>query len=266
LIRILALLGAALTSLGLCAHPGTDAAIADFDRQIAENPSAQHLFLQRGALLSADGHWEQARHDFERAMMLGDPVVVACEMGFLSAREGRLQESLRYLSAYLDRYPADQRCRAERARIADLLGQSLVASADYRVLLDYDPIPNPGVWMSAIQHAISADPANSDEVWRLVDLALARLGPTPSLVEMVVTVAKTLGDLDRAIDRLEAFPLADSPEWYAQMALLYQCGGDRDMAAKHRASALALLSSLKPAPARIELGERLASVPDCASM
>ena len=78
---------------GAVAHPAEVERIAILTGRIEARPQDPHLYIDRGAAYSHDGKYALAMEDLKKAAQLGDPVLVAYELGLLHFRRGELEQA-----------------------------------------------------------------------------------------------------------------------------------------------------------------------------
>ncbi len=246
------------------AHPGASATIEHYSHEIEHDPKNQRLYILRGIAYSNDGRHDDALADFKQAEKLGDPVLVSCDLGVLHYRKGELNAAVGYLDRYLERYPAPGRgyCLEYRARARRDSGDHAGSIRDFRRVIESEPQPNPGHYVSVATMLAESGENGIDEALAILDAGIAKLGLNPQLQHHAIELDLTSQRPDRALARAEALRpiLGDSPEWKIDMADLYQLNGERAQADRMLKDAKAQLELLRKTPARLRLRERITAL------
>jgi tetratricopeptide (TPR) repeat protein len=197
--------------------------------------------------------------DFRRAESLGDPDLVAFDLGVLFYRSGDYAAARALLSRSLARFPNDARALDYRARAARAAGDARAALADLEALFALHGDVNPGHYLSAAELLAALPDEGLAAALSVLDRGMRALGVIPQLQQRAVAYERERGDLAAALRRHDtlAEPLARSPEWRAERAELLLALGRRDEAARELADASAELATLKKTPARAELSARV---------
>ncbi|MCB1848802.1 MAG: hypothetical protein KDI04_15890, partial [Halieaceae bacterium] len=70
------------------AHPGQHDQLQQVNRHLEQTPTDQDLYIQRGIIYSEGGQYDAALADLLQAQTLGEPVLVAFQLGVLHYRTG----------------------------------------------------------------------------------------------------------------------------------------------------------------------------------
>ena len=243
------------------AHPGASATIDHYSHEIEQDPKNQRLHVLRGIAYSNDGRYDDALADFKQAEKLGDPVLVSCDQGVLHYRKGQLDAALGYFDRYLEQYPARGRgyCLEYRARARRDSGDHAGSIRDFRRVIELEPRPNPGHYVSVATMLSESGEGGIDEALAILDAGIAKLGLNPQLQHHAIELELTSQRPDRALARGDALRpiLGESPEWKVDMAELYLLNGARAQADRMLKDAKAQLQLLRKTPARLRLQERI---------
>ena len=259
--NLLRIIAAALFLVPACAvqaHPGAHVVIDYFTTQIREHPAEQALYIQRGIAYSNDGQFDPALADFRKAEQLGDPAVVAFELGVLHYRKGDFPGARSYLDAFLAKHPGHPGALEYRARLRRDAGDPLGAVADYRAYFASVPRPNPGDYSAAAALLAGVPEQGAAAALALLDEGMARLGLLPQLQRQAIALELARGRVDLAISRQRALEpvLRGSPDWGVEMGeLLLRAGRSAD-ARGHFEQAARELAAARPTPARLEMARR----------
>lgn len=260
-VRVITLsLVALLSGPGLLsAHPGADAALAYFTRQILARPGEQSLYIERGITYSNDGQYPQARADFERAEQLGKPVVVAFDFGVLHYRMGDFEAARRSFDEFLRQFPNHAPCLEYRARLSRDAGDYAAAVADFKRVFELVERPNPGHYISVAEMLRSGGPAGIDEALVILDEGNRKLGITPQLQRYAIELELARMQPAKAVERLRALEpmLGESPDWKVDMAELLLQMGQTEQAVALLDTASLQLDGLRKTPARMVLRDRI---------
>jgi tetratricopeptide (TPR) repeat protein len=246
------------------AHPGASATIEHYSHEIEHDPKDQRLYILRGIAYTNDALYDEALADFKQAEKLGEPVLVSCDLGVLHYRKGEPEAALIYFDRYLDRYPARGReyCLEYRARARRDAGDHAGSIRDFRRVIDLEPHPNPGHYVSVATMLTESGEGGIDEALAILDAGIAKLGLNPQLQHHAIELELKSQRPDRALARGEALRpiLGDSPEWKVDMAELYLLNGAGAKADGMLKDATAQLESLRKTPARLRLRERITAL------
>jgi len=242
----------------LGAHPGSHEVVDHFSKQIESHPLEQTLYIQRGIAYSNDGVHELAMKDFRRAEELGDPILVAFDLGVLHYRMAQLDEARTCLDRYLERFPEYPAALEYRARVLRTAGDMNGALADYRAFLRVAPQPNPGHYNAVASMLATLPEHGIVEALALLDEGMARLGLLPQLQRQAAELELARKQPQAAVARLQTLApaLGESPDWQVEMAELLLRSGDSAAAQQQFTRALAQLAELRRTPARIHLTQR----------
>jgi tetratricopeptide (TPR) repeat protein len=249
----------ALPPMLLHAHPGASTTIEHFTHQIEHQPDEQLLYIRRGIAYSADGQYEQALSDFERAETLGDPLLVSFDLGVLHYRRGEFDTALGYFNRYLQRFPNHSACLEYRARLLRDQGNYKESVADFLRVFELEQRPNPGHYISVAQMLASGGGNGTQQALQVLDDGTIKLGLTPQLQFYAIELETERGRPDLAVKRMQALQnmLGDSPDWKVGMAELYYDNKQVEAAEKWLDSAERQLVELRRTPARIALQQRI---------
>lgn len=256
LFRLL-LFTAVLATPGVHAHPGMQDQLSRINRTIAERPSEQALYIQRGIIYTNGGHYPEALADYRQAEKLGAPIMVAYELGVLFYRMENYDEATHYLSQYLHQFPASAAAYEARSRVYRDTGDHQRAMADLNKYFELQGAPHPGNYLAAAD--MLEEMGQTDAALAILDQGMEKLGLTPQLQRRAITLELQRQQSDRAIARLETLrePLQESPPWKIEMAQLLLLQQRRLEADEFLRKAHDELTVLRPTPARIELLQRV---------
>lgn len=250
------------------AHPGASATIDHYTHEIEDDPKNQRLHILRGIAYSNDGRYDAALADFEQAEKLGNPLLVSCDRGVLHYRRGELDAALGYLDRYLEHSSSRSYCLEYRARTLRDKGDYPASIRDFRRLLELEPRPNPGHYVSVANMLAVSGESGIDEALAILDAGIAKLGLNPQLQHRAIELELDRGRPERALARAEALRpiLSDSPEWKTDMAELYLRNGQKNEAKRMLREAAKQLDALRKTPARLRLRERISKLEGKAAL
>jgi tetratricopeptide (TPR) repeat protein len=282
---LVALLLLAASAPFAAAHPSDAERIDLLTRRIEASPSDPRLYVERGAAYTHDGRYELALADFRKAEQLGEPALVAYELGVLHERRGELRVALGYADAYLARLPQSAPALELRARLLAKLGETAAAVAALERLLLVQARPNPGSYVSLARLLASPGGAGVESALAALDRGMVRLGVIPQLQRVAIELelarggsvhgvvrARTSGapvagaelelargDAAGALARLESLGpvLGEGPEWKVEKCEILIRMGRADEARPLLALASSQLAGLRATPARRGLAERI---------
>jgi tetratricopeptide (TPR) repeat protein len=255
LVLLVALLLPSLAS----AHPSAQHRIEVLTESIREKPDDPLRYMQRGQAYSNEGMLEAALADFRKAEALGDPVLVAFDLGVLHYRMGKLDAARRDLDRYIARFPRHAQALEYRARVRRDAGDHAGAVADFNAYFALQKQPNPGDYVSAAQMLSSLPEEGVSSALAMLDRGIARLGVIPQLQQPAIELERRRGNTAQAIARLETLEpaLGDSPDWKVDMGELLLLDGRSDEARAYFDAAAAQLASQRVTAARKRVRDRL---------
>lgn len=256
---LVALLLLAASAPFAAAHPSDAERIDLLTRRIEASPSDPRLYVERGAAYTHDGRYELALADFRKAEQLGEPALVAYELGVLHERRGELRVALGYADAYLARLPQSAPALELRARLLAKLGETAAAVAALERLLLVQARPNPGSYVSLARLLASPGGAGVESALAALDRGMVRLGVIPQLQRVAIELELARGDAAGALARLESLGpvLGEGPEWKVEKCEILIRMGRADEARPLLALASSQLAGLRATPARRGLAERI---------
>ncbi len=255
----LACLVLCIGSAGALGHAGAHAQIEWLDRQIAEAPDNQSLYIQRGVTWSDDGQFERAATDLAHAETLGDATDVALAIGILQYRQDNLSAALEYLNRYLKKFPGDTHALEYRARVKRDTGDLAGAVSDFEALFALRPNTDPGYYISAAEMLASDPGQGTDAALALLDQGMEQLGPAPQLQQYAIGLETRRKYYPAALERLRSMQdsLGSSPQWQVDMGVLLAKTGDMKASREHYLAAQRQLLQLRQTPARQALQQRV---------
>lgn len=248
----------------LRAHPGAHASIQHFNQLIEQQPDDHTLYVQRGIALSNDGQYEAALADFRRAEELGDPVMVAFDLGVLHYRMEKFDQAKRYFDTYLEKYPNHAACLEYRARLLRDAGDFGASVADFQRVFELLERPNPGHYVSVAEMISARGETGIAPALSILDSGNAKLGVTPQLQHYAIGLELRRGRPDLAIARQVTLEptLGQSPDWKVDMAELLLENGDKAESLRLLKIASEQLDELRKTPARLALRDRIETLQD----
>ncbi len=240
--------------------------IALLTQRIADSPADAALYLERGIAYSNDGQLALSLADYREAERLGDPVLVAFDLGVLHYRAGDYAAAREALTRTLTRFPQHARALDYRARAAREAGDTRAAVADFEALFALEAGVNPGHYISAAELLASLPDRGVPAALALLDRGMLQLGVIPQLQQRAIAFERERGSLAAALARLEtlAEPLAQSPEWRVERAEILRALGREAEAQAELARASSALAALRLTPARAALAARIAELAQTA--
>jgi tetratricopeptide (TPR) repeat protein len=235
------------------AHPGQHDQLERINRHIAQAPTEQALFLQRGAIYAEGGQYERALADYRRAEELGLPVLVAFDLGVLHYRMGEYERANGYLVDYVQQFPNHAPAHDYLARVARQMGEYDRAIANLEIYFRLQHNPNPGLYLSAAKTL--EESGRYSEALIFLDQGIARLGVIPQLQRYAIGLELKRQQPVLAIERLETLRqmLRESPDWQLEMAELLVTVERREEATALAVAAQLQLDGLRSTPARKHL-------------
>jgi predicted Zn-dependent protease len=236
-------------------------------QRISAAPNEQSLYLERGIAYSSDGKAQEALADFRKAEALGDPDLVAFDLGVLFFRTGQLDEARAALTRCLARFPQHALALDYRARAARDAGDARAALRDYEALFALERDVNPGHYISAAELLAKLDGEGLSSAIAMLDRGMAALGVIPQLQQRAIAWERERGANDAALRRHDSLAdaLAHSPEWRVDRAELLLALGQSAEAQRELAAAAGALAVLHLTPARAELAARIEQLAQTAS-
>jgi tetratricopeptide (TPR) repeat protein len=236
-----------LISLQVGAHGTHSSLIAKVDARLAEKPKDGGLWFQRAVLEYEHEEFEAAAVDFAKAENFAPgEYAVLWWQGRIFDQLGKLTEAKATLDAFLEKMPDHWGALASRARVKAKLGANAEALDDFRAALRHCPNAEPDL-ISEVATAMAAKD-RSDEAVSVIEEALRRIGPIPSLQLKLLEVEENVGRYDSALARVDSFQkTAARPEpWMQKRACILASAG---RLSQSRSAWHALLAHLKSLPA-----------------
>ncbi len=241
------------------AHPGSAEQLAAINADLSASPDAQALYRRRGIIYSSDGQFDQALDDFRKAETLGDPVIVAFDLGVLFYRKGDFARARSYFGTTLRHFPHHPPALEYRARVLRDAGDYAASLADFTAFFALQPHPNPGHFISAATMLAQGDDKSIQLALHMLDQGMNQLGLAPQLQRYAIELELQRGRDDNAITRLSSLEpmLGNSPVWKVQMGELLLATGATEEAQVYLCAASAQLNTLRKNPAREQLQVRI---------
>jgi tetratricopeptide (TPR) repeat protein len=238
------------------AHPGQHDQLQQVNRHLEQAPTDQDLYVQRGIIYSEGGQYDAALADLLHARTLGEPVLVAFQLGVLHYRTGDFEAARNYLQQYLERFPNYPPAYDYLARIARDNGDYDLAVAQLQTYFRLQDSPNPGLYLAAAR--MLEEQRRYEQALAILDQGQATLGVVPQLQRQAIALERARGQPELALARLQSLGpmLGESPAWRLDMAELQLEIGHRERAAAMIQSAREALAQQRPTPARLELQRR----------
>lgn len=197
---------AAFALIALCvtaalrAHPEIEAALARLNTALAARPTDPALYLERGNLYAKHADAVAAEANYLRAAELApDLPGLARACGALALTTRSFREAVTHLDRALALDPRDAEALIYRARASAALDRAPAASADLDRALALLAQPGPELFLE--RAALAPSPA---EAVRVLEAALARLGPIHILQLRALELEESSGQTDAALARLAA--------------------------------------------------------------
>ncbi len=125
------------------AHASHHDKVSALNHALIKTPDNQKLHIQRGVEHSENGKFKQAMKDFHKAEQLGDPRLVAFDLGVLHYRQGNLKAARKHFDEILALMPHNPNIWEFRARISGELGDHEGAVADLKQYFKQQKQPKP---------------------------------------------------------------------------------------------------------------------------
>ncbi|HPG24718.1 MAG: tetratricopeptide repeat protein [Spirochaetaceae bacterium] len=244
------------------AHPSAAHRIELLTREIEASPDDPMLYLRRGQAYSNEGMLDRALADLRRAESLGDPALVAYEVGVALYRRGDLPGARAAFDRFLERFPQHPPALEYRARVARDAGDAASALADFEAYFALQEDPNPGDYLSAARLVQDIEGGGAEAALRVLDRGMAKLGVIPQLQQPAIAIERARGRPAAAIARLETLApqMGGSPDWKVEMGELLLASGRVEEARARLGEAGAQLEGLRVTAARRTLAERVESL------
>jgi tetratricopeptide (TPR) repeat protein len=225
----------------LHAHPEIEAGLSRLNALIAANPRDASLFLERGELYARHREWVQAEANYLAAAEIAPRHAgVFKARGALALEQGKPAEAKAFLDDALRLDPADTSSRILRARALGALREKSAALADYDLAFAAVRTPSPDL---ILERAALLEPAAAV---RVLDEAIARIGPVPSLELRALALEEQAGRVDTALARLDRLTRAAERKetWLRRRGDLLLRAGRAAEARAAYSDALAAIASL----------------------
>ncbi len=242
-------------SPGVIGHPGRDTVLEYLSDRIIIQPGNQDLYRQRGQIYTHDGQFDQALADLQHAETLGDPRVVAFDLGMVYFQTARYDEALVSFNSYLAYLPGHVKTLRYRSRLLLKTGDIDAAISDCTALLSNTTGVTPTDYLSVAELMLQSTRYDINDAIAVLDKGLDLMGPIPQLQNRAIELELTRGSPDKAISRLrsQASQLSGSPFWQLSMGRLLLTIGKTSLAHEHFTLAGQQLAVLRKTPARMQL-------------
>ncbi|MGC4074815.1 MAG: hypothetical protein QM760_20405 [Nibricoccus sp.] len=248
----LALCATGLT-IDVCAHGDLHERISVLSEKIAATPDSPGLHFELASVYCQHGEWAKSLVEIERTEELApEKFPTGLLRGQAAFGFGRLDEAKGCFDSFLEKTPGYSQALLYRARVLMKMARFDEALVDYRESLRTHESPNPD-FVSEVTDVLVGH-KQEDEALRILDNAIARLGPVPSLETRALELDLAAGRFDSALTRTEILQKnAVRPEsWMARRAAIQQQAG-RDQEA--RATWEELISRIEKLP-NLQRGSR----------
>ncbi len=188
----------------LIAHGALHERIDILSESVRESPDDASLYWQRGELYRNHGEAALAEADFRRALVI-DPAldVVYLGLAVLHLENGDPQAALQDLSYVALAEAGNGEGLKIRGRAHAALENYEQAVKDYDRALAVDPAPRPDDFLERARFASMVHPGGVRLARQGLDEAIDRLGPLVTLTMKAIDFDLKLGDVDRALLRIE---------------------------------------------------------------
>jgi tetratricopeptide (TPR) repeat protein len=247
----------ALLPLLALAHGTFDARLAALGEKLALQPENAVLHFNLAELYCEHEEPAKALDELARVKSLGVGELPWDYLSGMCLRQaGRPEEALVALDRYVAVNPDSSPGHLQRARVHTALGHADASLEDYRVALRLCSRLEPDL----VQESADAFAAQgqSDEAVRVLDAALRKLGPIPSLTLRALELEAFTKRFTAALARIDVLQkTAPRPEpWMAKRAMVLSQAG---RTAEARAAWTALIAHLAALP-NLERGSHSMSV------
>lgn len=252
------------------AHGDLHEQIVAVTRAIDLRPGDATLYHKRAELFRAHGEPAAALEDFARAKAI-DPSLLAVDLsrGRVLLETGRAQEADAVLSTFLQFEPGHADALLSRARARAQLSRHVAADSDFAAAIAATPDPAPDLFLERAANLEAA--GRPRDALHVLDAALGRIERAVTLQEAALRIEINLALWDSAIHRLstmmEAVPVR--APLLARKAEVLELAGRPEEARRTYEAALAEINALPAARRETEwarslqqaLKERLSSSP-----
>jgi tetratricopeptide (TPR) repeat protein len=204
-------------------HGSHDEQVAECLEKLETAPNDQMMRHRLATAYVHHGDWELALIELDKldesAM---DSRLTRARALLLGAQ---YEKSKELLDAILEKSPVDSQALLERARVFTGLGKNAESLANYRMVLNLTPQPEPGLCLEIAD--ILTDQKLQKEALAVVQKGITTRGEEPALLMRAMEIEIATGNFDGALTRLASLEKqAPRPEpWMARRAeLLAQAG------------------------------------------
>jgi tetratricopeptide (TPR) repeat protein len=245
-------------SVALFAHPGVEDRIHLLSEDIQAAPQSQYLYIQRGLAYSNNNQPEKALVDIIAAENFGEPIEAAFAHGILLYRGENFRVAREYFDSYLHAYPNHLATLGYRARLLRDAGEHAAALADFQTIFELNPMPDPGLYISAAQMMVALPDYGIEGALTLLDERMKQVGMISPLQRFAIALEVDRQNYKGAIIRQDKLDVAlhSSAQWQVEMAQLQLMAGHKAQAGLYLDKANALLATLRPTGARVELKQQ----------
>lgn len=240
-------------------HPGGEIRIELLTAKIAAHPESQVNYIHRAQAYSNEGALHLALDDLQHAETLGDPVLVAFDLGVVHYRRGELDKAKADLDRFLERFPHHAQALNYRARVLRDAGDHQGSIADFKAYFALQKNPNPGDYVSAAKQLEDMNDGGPKAALDLLDQGMEALGLIPQLQNRAIEIERKQGNISQALTRQETLKsvLGESPDWKFTMGELLQLANRPKEACQWLNAASTQAKSLRQTTARRNLIQRI---------
>jgi tetratricopeptide (TPR) repeat protein len=235
------------TAPELIAHGTHRDLMTQIDADLKAQPENAALWYRRAMLDFEHEDWDRAFIDLDKTEKLAPKKFpILWIKGQILAAQGNYTEAKSTLDDFLKNQPDHSGGLASRARIHFKLGNAEAAIRDFRTALTNIPDAGPD-FIQEVSQSLAAYHLTDESIF-VIESALKRLGPIPSLQLKLIDIEVAAGRYDQALNRLDTYQVsAPRPEpWMVKRASIF---AQADRLAESRAAWQAILHHLNQLPA-----------------
>jgi len=230
-------------------HGDIDSRIEKVSRELEQRPEDAELHLQRGWLHHLHADWTASLSDYDRAEQLAPAwaeVTLRRAKTLLAA--SRLPEARLEIDRHLAREPRSVDGRVTRAQIEVRMNEPLAAAADYSQAREASGRLDPDRYVEWARALAAPGVGRADEAIRVLDHAMAQLGPVPSLGLLALELEVGQRQFDQALVRIELLSRGATRRetWLERRGDVLQAAGRTEEARRAYSDAQDQLNRLPP--------------------
>ena len=244
-------------STSLSAHGDLDLQIERISKRIEKEPHNAKLYIKRGQLYAKHKEPKEAKQDYLYARNLDAKLLITdLLLAQLLVDNNKADVALSYVNLFLETHANHSIALITRAKIYQQMRQSDLCQKDLESAMAYLPEPNPSHFIAISEAVLLTDDSNISEALSWLKKGEKKFGFDIVLKSKEVDLyvqSKQYENAILTIDKImEHFQRKE--KWLFQKAIIYEKGGEIDLAKIHYDATLEAINQL---PKRIQMTAKI---------